>query len=107
MSSVIVIVINLADMPILGVLSSLIYPICFTGELTLASALDYETTDHYSLTVMASDAGGLSDFKSLEISVTDVNDNVPVIELVRYEVSYLFLFFTLKQFPSHSSLQSF
>ncbi len=57
------------------------------GALTLVNALDRETTDRYSLTIMASDAGGLSDFTTLEINVNDVNDNAPVIDQVRYEVS--------------------
>ncbi|VDM31294.1 unnamed protein product [Hydatigera taeniaeformis] len=58
-----------------------------TGEVTLAMPLDREKTEHYSLTVVASDLGGLSDFVRLEVIVTDVNDNAPVIEQTAYEVT--------------------
>jgi len=43
-----------------------------TGALTVAGALDYETTDDYTLTVTASDAGGLTATADVAITVTDV-----------------------------------
>ncbi|WP_346190067.1 cadherin domain-containing protein [Rubritalea halochordaticola] len=46
-----------------------------TGEVTTATALDYETVASYSLTVTATDGGGLSDTASVSITVTDVNEN--------------------------------
>uniref|UniRef100_A0A158R7Q9 Cadherin domain-containing protein n=1 Tax=Taenia asiatica TaxID=60517 RepID=A0A158R7Q9_TAEAS len=58
-----------------------------TGEVALSMPLDREKTEHYSLTVVASDLGGLSDFVRLEVIVTDVNDNAPVIEQIAYEVT--------------------
>ncbi|CDS40649.1 fat cadherin tumor suppressor [Echinococcus multilocularis] len=58
-----------------------------TGEVTLSMPLDREETERYSLTVVASDSGGLSDFMQLEVTVTDINDNAPVIEQTKYEVT--------------------
>ena len=43
--------------------------------MTLA-ALDYETKASYSVTVTASDPGGLSDSIDVTITVTDVDENV-------------------------------
>ncbi|VDD74274.1 unnamed protein product [Mesocestoides corti] len=60
-----------------------------TGDLTLVAPLDRETTDFYALTIMASDLGGLSDFTTLDVVVTDANDNAPVMEQIRYEPSSL------------------
>ena len=45
-----------------------------SGELTLLSTLDYETTNSYSLTVQAQDGGGLADTAVITINVTDVNE---------------------------------
>ena len=51
-----------------------------TGEITVAGALDYETTTSYSLMVTVSDGGSssLSDTATLTITVTDVNEYAPV-----------------------------
>ena len=51
-----------------------------TGLVTLASALDYETTQTYALRIGAQDLNlpCLSGFTSVTINVVDVNDNVPV-----------------------------
>ena len=43
-----------------------------TGAVTVAGALDYETTDEYHLTVTASDAAGHTGTADIEITVTDV-----------------------------------
>ena len=43
-----------------------------TGQLMTLAALDYETKDTYSVTVTASDSGGLSDSIDVTITVTDV-----------------------------------
>ena len=43
--------------------------------MTLA-ALDYETKATYSVTVTASDSGGLSDSIDVTITVTDVDEDV-------------------------------
>ena len=49
-----------------------------TGQLMTLAALDYETKATYSVTVVASDSGGLSDFIDVTITVTNV-DEAPVI----------------------------
>ena len=49
-----------------------------TGQLMTLAALDYETKATYSLTVAASDSGGLSGSIDVTITVTDV-DEAPVI----------------------------
>ena len=43
-----------------------------SGALTVAGALDYETTDEYHLTVTASDAAGHTATVDIKITVTDV-----------------------------------
>ena len=47
-----------------------------TGQLMTKEALDYETKATYSVTVTASDSGGLSDSIDVTITVTDVDENV-------------------------------
>ncbi len=51
-----------------------------TGAITVAGALDYETTASYSLMVTVTDGGSspLSSTATLAITVTDENDNAPV-----------------------------
>ena len=48
-----------------------------TGEITVAAALDHETTDEYSLTVEADDGNGQTDTVMVAISVTDVAEDAP------------------------------
>ena len=45
-----------------------------TGQLMTLAALDYETKDSYSVTVTASDPGGLSDSIDVTITVTNVDE---------------------------------
>ena len=45
-----------------------------TGQLMTLAALDYETKDTYSVTVTASDSGGLSDSIDVTITVTNVDE---------------------------------
>ena len=45
-----------------------------TGQLQTKAALDYETKITYSVTVTASDSGGLSDSIDVTITVTDVDE---------------------------------
>ncbi|XP_064581312.1 protocadherin gamma-A10-like isoform X13 [Zonotrichia leucophrys gambelii] len=52
-----------------------------TGDITLLRSLDFEEGNSYELEVQAHDGGGLSDTAKVVISVTDVNDNVPVISV--------------------------
>ena len=49
-----------------------------SGEITIASALDFETTPGYSLTVEVSD-GALSDTATITINVDDVNEAPTVV----------------------------
>ena len=61
-----------------------------TGEITVAGALDYETTTSYSLMVTVTDGGStpLSDTATFTITVTDVNEYAPVFAGVATAVSY-------------------
>ena len=49
-----------------------------SGVITVARALDYETTQTYTLTVRAAD-GSLSGTANFTVNVTNVNDNAPTI----------------------------
>ena len=57
-----------------------------TGQITLMQTLDYESVTSYSLVILAVDSGGdstpdydvLNDTVTVEITVQDVNDNVPM-----------------------------
>ena len=46
------------------------------GNITTATALDFETTPSYSLTVTATDGGGLSDTATVTVTVTNVNEAI-------------------------------
>ena len=46
-----------------------------SGEITVAAALDYETTSLYTLTVQADDGSGGMDTAAVEITVTDVAED--------------------------------
>ena len=50
-----------------------------TGVLSVASALDFETTPSYSLTVVATDGGGLTGNAVVMVTVVDVNDETPIL----------------------------
>uniref|UniRef100_A0A672YJD1 Cadherin domain-containing protein n=1 Tax=Sphaeramia orbicularis TaxID=375764 RepID=A0A672YJD1_9TELE len=52
-----------------------------TGEIRVIGNVDYETTTSFEIRVQAKDGLGLSSYATLIISVTDVNDNSPVIGL--------------------------
>lgn len=60
-----------------------------TGKLYLQTKLDFETTSSYALTVFATDNGvpTKSSFTSLNISVINVNDGIPVFNPAVYTVS--------------------
>ncbi|KAM9849724.1 protocadherin gamma-A11-like [Aulostomus maculatus] len=51
------------------------------GEIRLIGVIDYETTTSYEIRVKAKDGLGLSSYSKVMISITDVNDNAPVIQL--------------------------
>ena len=50
-----------------------------TGVLSVTSALDFETTPSYSLTVVATDGGGLTGNAVVMVTVVDVNDETPIL----------------------------
>ncbi|XP_016161138.1 PREDICTED: LOW QUALITY PROTEIN: protocadherin gamma-A5-like, partial [Ficedula albicollis] len=50
-----------------------------TGAIKLLRSLDFEEGDSYELEVEAHDSGALFDTAKVAITVTDVNDNVPVL----------------------------
>ena len=58
-----------------------------TGQLMTLAALDYETKATYSVTVTASDSGGLSDSIDVTITVTDVDEQEPEDPVERYDVN--------------------
>ena len=67
-----------------------IFPIdATTGVLTLAEALDYETTQEYNFTVTVRDSGEVMRSSSADvfIKVADLNDNPPVFDSALYTVS--------------------
>ncbi|XP_058705152.1 protocadherin gamma-A10-like [Poecile atricapillus] len=52
-----------------------------SGAITLLQSLDYEEGGIYELEVQARDGGGLFDTAKIAITVTDINDNAPVISV--------------------------
>ncbi|XP_065814769.1 protocadherin gamma-A11-like [Labrus bergylta] len=52
-----------------------------TGELKLTATIDFETASSYELRVTAKDGLGLTSYAKVNIDVTDINDNAPVIYL--------------------------
>ncbi|XP_051790253.1 protocadherin gamma-A11-like [Erpetoichthys calabaricus] len=53
-----------------------------TGEIRVTAQIDYEKNKMYEMTVQAKDIGGLVGSCKVIIEVTDVNDNVPFINLM-------------------------
>ncbi|XP_058056650.1 protein dachsous [Anopheles bellator] len=58
-----------------------------TGEVCIASELDYETRNSYEFPIIATDRGGLSTTAMVKIQLTDVNDNRPTFYPREYNVS--------------------
>ncbi|XP_051751356.1 protocadherin Fat 4-like isoform X3 [Ctenopharyngodon idella] len=60
-----------------------------TGVITLAAPLDRETQDVYQLVITAQDQGrpSHSTTTTLDISVTDINDNAPIFSRQQYEIT--------------------
>ncbi|XP_047209275.1 protocadherin gamma-A11-like isoform X46 [Girardinichthys multiradiatus] len=52
-----------------------------TGHIRLTGAIDYEVTTSYEIRVKVKDGLGLSSYAKVIISITDVNDNAPVVSL--------------------------
>ncbi|KFP03887.1 Cadherin-23, partial [Calypte anna] len=55
-----------------------------TGVVLLTARLDFETTQRYTLTVIARDGGGEETTGRIRINVLDVNDNVPTFQKEAY-----------------------
>ncbi|XP_038157814.1 protocadherin gamma-A12-like [Cyprinodon tularosa] len=51
------------------------------GKISLIDAVDYEITKSYEIRVKAKDGLGLSSSARVIISITDVNDNAPIVSL--------------------------
>ncbi|XP_069387736.1 protocadherin gamma-A11-like isoform X29 [Paralichthys olivaceus] len=51
------------------------------GDIRVIGAVDFETTTSFEIRVKAKDGLGLSSYAKVIISVTDVNDNAPVVNL--------------------------
>lgn len=62
-----------------------------TGLITVAATLDRETQDKYNLIVVAQDQGRptRSATASVVVTLTDINDNIPIFSMQRYEASIL------------------
>ncbi|XP_020287734.1 protein dachsous isoform X2 [Pseudomyrmex gracilis] len=58
-----------------------------TGHICVRSPLDRETAPYLELPVIATDRGGLSTIAIVRILVTDVNDNPPIFEPRKYNVT--------------------
>ncbi|XP_015250313.1 PREDICTED: protocadherin gamma-A10-like [Cyprinodon variegatus] len=51
------------------------------GKISLIDAVDYEITKSYEIRIKAKDGLGLSSYAKVIISITDVNDNAPIVSL--------------------------
>uniref|UniRef100_A0A3P9MC83 Cadherin domain-containing protein n=1 Tax=Oryzias latipes TaxID=8090 RepID=A0A3P9MC83_ORYLA len=51
------------------------------GKILVKGAIDYESTTSFEIRVKARDGLGLSSYAKVIISITDVNDNAPIISL--------------------------
>ncbi|XP_058044049.1 cadherin-23 [Ahaetulla prasina] len=54
------------------------------GIITLVARLDFETTQRYTLTVIARDGGGEETTGRVRINILDVNDNIPTFQKDSY-----------------------
>lgn len=52
--------------------------------MALIARLDYETTQRYTLTVIARDGGGEETTGRVRVNVLDVNDNIPTFQKESY-----------------------
>ncbi|XP_054890848.1 protocadherin gamma-A10-like isoform X36 [Poeciliopsis prolifica] len=51
------------------------------GEIRITEPVDYEVTTSYEIRIKAKDGLGLSSYAQVIISITDVNDNAPLVSL--------------------------
>lgn len=61
----------------------------FSGLVSVAGEIDYERAREYFLTIMAEDGGTppLNNHATVNITVLDANDNVPIFTLASYSAS--------------------
>ncbi|XP_031427762.1 protocadherin beta-15-like [Clupea harengus] len=52
-----------------------------TGEIKVIGTIDYEDKYEYELRIQAKDGAGLASHAKVDIDITDVNDNAPVISI--------------------------
>ena len=62
----------------------------YSGMIRLAKPLDHERRNHYTIGLQASDGKHL-DYTTLDIYVTDENDNSPVFSQQSYQVCLVLL----------------
>jgi len=62
------------------------FSVLSTGVIEVAGSLDLETKATYTLSIKATDAGGLYDTATVTISINDVNEN-PVFSSAPYSAS--------------------
>ena len=58
-----------------------------SGQITLVSALDYETATSHTLGVLVTDSGGKTDTAEIVISVLNVNEHAPIFGKDIYETA--------------------
>ncbi|KAI4501481.1 hypothetical protein M0802_003358 [Mischocyttarus mexicanus] len=58
-----------------------------TGDICVRSPLDRETATYLEIPVIATDRGGLSTIAIIQVQITDVNDNSPIFEPQKYNVT--------------------
>ncbi|MGH0134123.1 UNVERIFIED_CONTAM: hypothetical protein FKN15_004135 [Acipenser sinensis] len=58
-----------------------------TGEIKVAGQIDFEKAHNYEINIQANDNGGLTDSCKVIIEIVDVNDNVPVINVMSFSNS--------------------
>ncbi|KOC69013.1 Protein dachsous [Habropoda laboriosa] len=58
-----------------------------TGDICVRTPLDRETAPYLEIPVIATDRGGLSTVAIIRVQVTDINDNRPIFEPRKYNVT--------------------
>ncbi len=61
-----------------------------SGDITTATALDYETTPSYTLTITVTDSGGLTDTATVQVTIIDIIDEAPPVKLETNTISVNF-----------------
>uniref|UniRef100_A0A8B9SK27 Cadherin domain-containing protein n=1 Tax=Anas platyrhynchos TaxID=8839 RepID=A0A8B9SK27_ANAPL len=61
-----------------------------SGEIRVTKPLDFETTQKYELSMLATDGGGLSGMCNAVVEVMDVNDNAPELVISSFSMVAVF-----------------